>query len=157
MLPFVLLDILPLYRPFFEVFVCQIYANSILMDLAFGGARYIATGRGVATARIPFSVLFSRFAGDSIYLGARAFTMLLFATVSMWQAALLWFYITLFAMCISPFITTLINFLGPTSLLITVITFVGCLVGNNKWHRNSWIGYVRLTRTRITGFKRRTR
>ena len=44
--------------PFFEVFVCQIYANSLLMDLTFGGARYIATGRGVATARIPFSVLY---------------------------------------------------------------------------------------------------
>ncbi|KAF5102810.1 hypothetical protein DV451_001700 [Geotrichum candidum] len=140
--------------PFFEVFVCQIYANSMLMDLAFGGARYIATGRGLATARIPFSVLFSRFAGDSIYLGARAFTMLLFATVSMWQAALLWFYITLFAMCISPFIYNPHQF-AWTDFFIDYRDYIRWLSrGNNKWHRNSWIGYVRLTRTRITGFKR---
>merc|ERR1712072_1136355 len=27
--------------PFFEVFVCQIYANSLHADLSYGGARYI--------------------------------------------------------------------------------------------------------------------
>src|SRR5256885_1552913 len=52
--------------PLFEVFVCQIYANSLLTNLSLGGARYIATGRGFATARIPFSILYSRFAGPSI-------------------------------------------------------------------------------------------
>ena len=141
--------------PFFEVFVCQIYANSLLMDLTFGGARYIATGRGVATARIPFSVLYSRFAGDSIYLGARSMMMLLFATVSMWQAALLWFYITLFAMCISPFLYNPHQF-SWTDFFIDYRDFIRWMSrGNNKWHRNSWIGYVRLTRTRITGYKRR--
>ena len=129
--------------PFFEVFVCQIYANSLLMDLTFGGARYIATGRGVATARIPFSVLYSRFAGDSIYLGARSMMMLLFATVSMWQAALLWFYITLFAMCISPFLYNPHQF-SWTDFFIDYRDFIRCMSrGNNKWHRNSWIGYVR--------------
>jgi 1,3-beta-glucan synthase len=141
--------------PFFEVFVCQIYANSLLMDLSFGGARYIATGRGVATARIPFSVLYSRFAGDSIYLGARSMMMLLFATISMWQPALLWFYITLFAMCISPFLYNPHQF-SWTDFFIDYRDFIRWMSrGNNKWHRNSWIGYVRLTRTRITGYKRR--
>lgn len=27
--------------------------------------------------------------------------------------------------------------------------------GNYKYHRNSWIGYVRMSRSRITGFKRK--
>lgn len=140
--------------PFFEVFVCQIYAHSLLMDLAFGGARYISTGRGLATARIPFSVLYSRFAGDSIYLGGRAFFMLLFATVAMWQPALLWFYITLSAMCVSPFLYNPHQF-AWTDFFIDYRDYIRWLSrGNNKWHRNSWIGYVRLTRSRITGFKR---
>ncbi|ANB11391.1 1,3-beta-D-glucan synthase [Sugiyamaella lignohabitans] len=141
--------------PLFEVFVCQIYANSLLSDLAFGGARYIATGRGVATARIPFSVLYSRFAGDSIYLGARAVMMLLFGTLAMWQPALLWFWITLTAMCISPFTFNPHQF-AWTDFFIDYRDFIRWLSrGNSKWHRNSWIGYVRLSRTRITGFKRK--
>jgi 1,3-beta-glucan synthase len=43
--------------PVFEVFSTQIYMHSILNDLTFGGARYIATGRGFATTRISFSIL----------------------------------------------------------------------------------------------------
>ena len=141
--------------PFFEVFVCQIYAHSLLTDLTFGGARYISTGRGVATARIPFSVLYSRFAGDAIYLGARAIMMLLFATISMFQAALLWFWITLVALCVSPFLFNPHQF-AWTDFFIDYRDFIRWLSrGNTKWHRNSWIGYVRLTRTRITGFKRK--
>ncbi|EEP80619.1 1,3-beta-glucan synthase component GLS2 [Uncinocarpus reesii 1704] len=58
------------FSPLFEVFVCHIYANSLHNNLSFGGARYIGTERGFATARIPFGVLYSRFAGPSIYLGA---------------------------------------------------------------------------------------
>lgn len=141
--------------PFFEVFVCQIYAHSLLTDLAFGGARYISTGRGVATARIPFSVLYARFAGDSIYLGARAVMMLLFATISNWQPALLWFWITLSAMCVSPFLYNPHQF-AWTDFFIDYRDFIRWLSrGNTKFHRNSWIGYVRLSRTRITGFKRK--
>lgn len=141
--------------PFFEVFVCQIYSHSLLMDLAFGGARYISTGRGLATARIPFSVLYSRFAGDSIYLGSRSFMMLLFATIAIWQPALLWFYITLAAMLISPFLYNPHQF-AWTDFFIDYRDFIRWLSrGNNKWHRNSWIGYVRLTRSRVTGYKRK--
>ncbi|KAG0172438.1 1,3-beta-D-glucan synthase [Apophysomyces sp. BC1034] len=45
--------------PLFEVFVTQIYATSVLSSLSFGGARYIATGRGFATIRLPFAMLYS--------------------------------------------------------------------------------------------------
>jgi len=54
--------------PFFESLRLQIYANSVATRFVFRGARYIGTGRGFATARIPFGVLYSRFAGPSIYL-----------------------------------------------------------------------------------------
>lgn len=141
--------------PLFEVFVCQIYSHSLLVDLAFGGARYISTGRGVATARIPFSVLYSRFAGDSIYAGARSCLMLLYATISMWQAALLWFWVTITAMCLSPCIFNPHQF-AWTDFFIDYRDFIRWMSrGNTKWHRNSWIGFVRLQRTRITGFKRK--
>src|ERR1700744_2062987 len=90
--------------PVFEVFSTQIYKHSILNNLTFGGARYIATGRGFATARIPFSILYSRFAGPSIYLGSRSIMMLLFATMTVWIPHLIYFYVSLLALCISPFI-----------------------------------------------------
>ncbi|KAK7205731.1 glucan synthase [Myxozyma melibiosi] len=142
--------------PLFEVFVCQIYAHSLLTDLSFGGARYIGTGRGFAFTRIPFSVLYSRFAGPSIYFGARSFAMLLFATLSMWNAALLWFWLSLFAMCESPFIYNPHQF-AWTDFFLDYRDFIRWLSrGNTKWHKNSWIGYCRLVRTRITGYKRKT-
>ncbi|KAK9476678.1 1,3-beta-glucan synthase component-domain-containing protein [Lipomyces japonicus] len=142
--------------PLFEVFVCQMYAHSLLADLSFGGARYIGTGRGFAFTRIPFSVLYSRFAGPSIYFGARAFMALLFATLTIWNAALLWFWISLFAFVESPFLYNPHQF-AWTDFFIDYRDFIRWLSrGNTKWHKNSWIGYCRLIRTRITGYKRKT-
>jgi len=142
--------------PFFEVFVCQIYANSVQQDLSFGGARYIGTGRGFATARIPFGVLFSRFAGPSIYLGARSLMMLLFATVTIWQPILLYFWITLVALCTSPFIYNPHQF-AWNDFFIDYRDFLRWLSrGNSRSHSSSWIAYCRLSRTRITGYKRKT-
>ncbi|RPD55778.1 glycosyl transferase [Lentinus tigrinus ALCF2SS1-6] len=63
--------------PAFEVFSTQISSHSIITNLTFGGARYIATGRGFATTRISFAILYSRFAGPSIYLGMRTLIELL--------------------------------------------------------------------------------
>ncbi|KAF8870391.1 1,3-beta-glucan synthase component-domain-containing protein [Gymnopilus junonius] len=51
--------------PIFEIYSTQIYTHSILSNLTFGGARYIATGHGFTTTRIYFSILFSRFAGPA--------------------------------------------------------------------------------------------
>ena len=69
--------------PVFEVFSTQIYCHSILSNLNYGGARYIAAGRGFATSRISFSTLYSRFAGPSIYFGMRILMMLLYVTLSL--------------------------------------------------------------------------
>lgn len=141
--------------PMFEVFVGQIYSSSLLNDLSVGGARYISTGRGFATARIPFSVLYSRFAGSAIYMGTRCMIMILFGTVSHWQPALLWFWASLSSLMFSPFIFNPHQFAWE-DFFIDYRDFIRWLSrGNNKWHRNSWIGYVRMSRSRITGFKRK--
>ena len=80
--------------PIFEVFNTQISTHSILGDLSFGGARYIATGRGFATSRISFSILYSRFAGPSIYMGMRTLLMLLYVTMTLWIWHLIYFWVT---------------------------------------------------------------
>jgi hypothetical protein len=88
----------------FEVFSTQIYTHSIISNLTFGGARYIATGRGFATTRLSFSILFSRFAGPSIYLGMRTLIMLLYVTMAWWTPYLIYFWISILALCIAPFL-----------------------------------------------------
>ncbi|TKA74208.1 1,3-beta-glucan synthase component FKS1 [Cryomyces minteri] len=141
--------------PLFEVFVCQIYANALHQDLSFGGARYIGTGRGFATARMPFGILYSRFAGPSIYMGARSLMMLLFATLTVWGSWLIYFWVSLLALCISPFLFNPHQF-SWNDFFIDYREFLRWLSrGNTKSHSASWIGFVRLSRTRITGFKRK--
>ncbi|PSN62636.1 1,3-beta-glucan synthase component GLS2 [Corynespora cassiicola Philippines] len=141
--------------PFFEVFVCQIYANALHTNLSFGGARYIGTGRGFATARIPFGILYSRFAGPSIYIGARSLMMLLFATITVWGPWYIYFWISLLALCISPFLFNPHQF-SWDDFFIDYREYLRWLSrGNTRSHSASWIGYCRLSRTRLTGFKRK--
>lgn len=141
--------------PLFEVFVCQIYANSLHNNLSFGGARYIGTGRGFATARIPFGVLYSRFAGPSIYLGARSLMMLLFATLTVESAWLVYFWISLMALCVCPFLFNPHQF-AWNDFFIDYRDYLRWLSrGNSRSHASSWIAYCRLSRTRITGYKRK--
>jgi 1,3-beta-glucan synthase len=90
--------------PVFEVFSTQIYTHSIISNLTFGGARYIATGRGFATSRMNFSILLSRFAGPSIYLGMRTLIMLLYVTLTLWTGFLIYFWISILALCVAPFL-----------------------------------------------------
>ncbi|RDI84026.1 hypothetical protein Vi05172_g6061 [Venturia inaequalis] len=141
--------------PMFEVFVCQIYANSISANLSFGGARYIGTGRGFATARIPFGILYSRFAGPSIYVGARLLMMLLFATMTAWGAWLIYFWVSLLALCICPFLFNPHQF-AWNDFFIDYREYLRWLSrGNTRSHSASWIGFCRLTRTKLTGYKRK--
>ncbi|RSM07000.1 1,3-beta-glucan synthase component FKS1 [Fusarium ambrosium] len=141
--------------PFFEVFVCQIYANAVEQNLSFGGARYIGTGRGFATARIPFSVLYARFAGPSLYFGGRLLLLLLFATLTVWQAGLTWFWVTTFGLVFSPFLYNPHQFAWD-DFFIDYREFLRWLFrGHARFHGSSWITYCRLARTRITGFKKK--
>ena len=139
----------------FEMFACQIYANAVEQNLTLGGARYIATGRGFATARIPFGVLYSRFASASIYLGARSLMMLLFATSTTWGASLIWFWVSLFALIVSPFYFNPHQF-AWNDFFIDYRDYLRWLSrGNSRSHASSWIAFCRMSRTRITGYKRK--
>lgn len=141
--------------PVFEVFSTQIYMHSILNNLTFGGARYIATGRGFATTRISFSILYSRFAGPSIYLGMRTLVLLLYITMSIFIPHLIYFWVTVLGLCIAPFLFNPHQF-SFADFIIDYREFLRWMSrGNSRTHANSWVGYCRLSRTRITGFKRK--
>ncbi|KAG8936786.1 1,3-beta-D-glucan synthase [Tulasnella sp. 418] len=141
--------------PIFEIFSTQIQSHSILSNLNFGGARYIATGRGFATTRISFSILYSRFAGPSIYLGMRTLLMLLYITMAIWIPHLIYFWGSVFALCIAPFLFNPHQF-AFTDFIIDYREYLRWMSrGNSRSHANSWIGYCRLSRTQITGYKRK--
>ncbi|KIJ31383.1 glycosyltransferase family 48 protein [Sphaerobolus stellatus SS14] len=141
--------------PVFEVFSTQIQTHSILSNLNFGGARYIATGRGFATARISFSILYSRFAGPAIYLGMRTLIMLLYVTMSLWIDHLIYFWISVLALCVAPFLFNPHQFSWP-DFIVDYREFLRWMSrGNSRTHANSWIGYCRLSRTMITGYKKK--
>ncbi|PMD40899.1 glycosyltransferase family 48 protein [Hyaloscypha variabilis F] len=143
------------FSPILEVFIIQVYANSVIQDLSFGGARYIGTGRGFATARIPFSILFSRFAGPSIFIGGRLMLMLLFATLTAWQAALIYLWISLLALCVAPFLFNPHQFAWD-DFFIDYREYMRWLSrGNSRTHASSWISFTRLSRTKVTGYKRK--
>jgi len=123
--------------------------------MTFGGARYIATGRGFATARIPFGVLYSRFATPALYLGARMLLFQLFATATIWGYWLTYFWASLIALITSPFLFNPHQF-AWNDFFIDYRDYLRWLSrGNSKSHASSWIAFVRLSRTRITGYKRK--
>ncbi|ODQ77692.1 glycosyltransferase family 48 protein [Babjeviella inositovora NRRL Y-12698] len=141
--------------PAFEVFVCQIYSNSLKTNISFGGAKYIPTGRGFATSRTSFSLLYASYAQRSIYLGARVFLVLLFASVAMWQVSLLWFWLTVVSLCLSPFFFNPHQF-SWTPFFLDYRDYIRWLTrGNTKSHHNSWIGFMKSYRAKYTGYKRR--
>ncbi|KAJ7598204.1 1,3-beta-glucan synthase component FKS1 [Mycena floridula] len=143
------------WSPVFEIFSTQIQTHSILSNLTFGGARYIATGRGFATSRIPFSILFSRFAGPGIYLGVRTLLMLLYVTLTLWTPYLIYFWISIVSLCVAPFIFNPHQFVF-TDFMVDYREFLRWLCrGNSRSHTSSWINYCRLSRTMITGFKKK--
>ena len=90
--------------PVFEVFSTQIYSQAVLNNLTYGGARYIATGRGFATTRISFTILYSRFAGPSIYMAMRNLLLLLYASLAIWIPHLIYFWFSILSLCIAPFV-----------------------------------------------------
>ncbi|ODQ82473.1 glycosyltransferase family 48 protein [Babjeviella inositovora NRRL Y-12698] len=141
--------------PLFEVFVCKIYATSLLNDLAVGGARYIATGRGFATVRVPFSVLYSRFSSESMHFGAIAFLMIVFCSLSMWKLSLLYLWITIIALLICPFLYNPNQFSWNEFFIDYKHFLVWLASGNTSIRKSSWISYVRSVRTQITGSKRK--
>ena len=101
--------------------------------------------------------------------------MLLYVTLSLWIPHLIYFWITTLALCLSPFIFNPHQFsfadfvidyrygMEDSFKLFVVFLFVDLFYreylrwisrGNARAHENAWIGYCRLSRTMITGYKR---
>ncbi|KAG1827307.1 glycosyltransferase family 48 protein [Suillus subaureus] len=141
--------------PVFEVFSTQIYSQAILSNLTFGGARYIATGRGFATTRISFSILYSRFAGPGIYMGMRNLLILLYASLAIWIPHLIYFWFSVLSLCIAPFVFNPHQF-SFADFIIDYREFLRWMSrGNSRSKASSWYGYCRLSRTMITGYKKK--
>jgi 1,3-beta-glucan synthase len=141
--------------PIFEVFSTQIYSQAILSNITFGGARYIATGRGFATTRLSFAILYSRFAGPSIYMGMRNLLLLLYATMSIPTPHLIYFWLSVASLCIAPFLFNPHQF-AFSDFIIDYREFLRWMSrGNSRTKASSWYGYCRLSRTMITGYKKK--
>lgn len=97
----------------------------------------------------------SRFAGPSIYLGMRTLVLLLYITLSVFVPHIIYFWITVVGLCIAPFLFNPHQF-SFSDFIIDYREFLRWMSrGNSRTHANSWVGYCRLSRTRITGFKRK--
>ncbi|KAJ1996710.1 1,3-beta-D-glucan synthase, partial [Coemansia sp. S85] len=141
--------------PLYEVQVTQVYFNSLMTNMAYGGARYIGTGRGFATSRLSFSTLFSRFSDSSIYFGIRLMLLLTFFSAAYWKWPVLYFWISIAAMLITPFLYNPHQFV-LTDFILDYRDWLRWLgAGNSESNTNSWISHCRLTRIRITGYKRK--
>lgn len=143
------------FSPLFEVFVCQIYSNSLISDITFGSAKYLATGRGFAITRISFAELYFKFTTSSIYTGSKIFLMLTFAVSTMWQPALLWFTITLMSLTVAPF------FFNPHQFMINeffydyIVVLKYFINGNSHFDKYSWANCTKLQRVRYNGLDKK--
>jgi len=81
--------------------------------------------------------------------------MLLFSTMTVWGVWLIYFWVSLLALCISPFLFNPHQF-AWNDFFIDYREYLRWLSrGNTRSHSASWIGFCRLSRTRITGYKRK--
>lgn len=140
--------------PLFEVFVCQVYAKSLQENLSIGGAKYIATGRGFATSRESFALLYSRYTSLSIHKGAMFFITVMIAAITMWQVSLLWFFVSFLSMCLAPLLFNPHQFSWREFFLDYRELIRWFSRGNSRWHNNSWYGYQKLQRIKISGYKK---
>ncbi|CAK7912878.1 1,3-beta-glucan synthase component Gsc2p [[Candida] anglica] len=141
------------FSPLFEVFVCRIYAQSLSSDINIGGARYIGTGRGFATVRMPFSTLYSRFASESLYFGAFSCLLVLYASITMWVPVLLYFWVTIIGLLICPCLYNPNQF-SWCDFFLDYTEYIQWLYrGNTKTRKTSWIGYTRISRSKLIGVK----
>ncbi|CAK9435967.1 uncharacterized protein LODBEIA_P05650 [Lodderomyces beijingensis] len=141
------------FSPLFEVFVCKIYEHSLASDISIGGARYLATGRGFATIRVPFATLYSRFASESLYYGAICGLLIFYCSMSMWIVSFLYFWMTVVGLLICPFLYNPNQFSWNDFFLDYRDYLQWLHRGNSKPRLSSWINFTRLRRSRIVGVK----
>lgn len=85
----------------------------------------------------------------------RTLVLLLFITLTVWVPHLIYFWITVVGLCVAPFLFNPHQF-AIADFIIDYREFLRWMSrGNSRTHANSWVGYCRLSRTRVTGFKRK--
>lgn len=73
----------------------------------------------------------------------------------MTSRAVIYFWISIIALCIAPFLFNPHQF-SFGDFIIDYREFLRWMCrGNSRAHANSWIGYCRLSRTKVTGFKKK--
>lgn len=142
--------------PLFEVFVCKIYAQLLVSDLAIGGAQYISTGRGLATQRNSYATLYSRFGNETIMYAAFLMLLVMYISISMWKLVFVYFWFTILALLISPFIYNPHQYVFER-FFRDYLCFLGWLFEGSRISGNAWIDLVRVRRSRFTGVKTRKR
>jgi len=81
--------------------------------------------------------------------------MLLYVTMTLWLPQIIYFWVTTLALCLSPFIFNPHQF-SFADFVIDYREYLRWMSrGNSRQHKNAWIGYCRLSRTMITGYKKK--
>lgn len=141
--------------PMFEVFVCRVYSKSLVNNFSLGGAKYIATGRGFSTIRVPFYKLYAKFSHESFYMAAGLTLLLLYTSIVIWKFSLLYFWCTVFSLLLSPFWFNPEQF-SFSEFFIDYRRFLQWLTGGNiLFSSESWITHIRDLRMQSTGSKSR--
>ncbi|ORX61288.1 hypothetical protein DM01DRAFT_1365559 [Hesseltinella vesiculosa] len=141
--------------PLFEIFVTQTYAHAILNNLTFGRAKYISSGRGFSISRQRFAYLYMQFANISFYKAVE-FTMILsLASIITWVPHLIYFWTTVVALLLSPYIFNPHQF----SLMDTLIDYKCVLQWlfqscNDVSDTTSWAAFQQMNRMKYTGEKK---
>ncbi|CUM66040.1 uncharacterized protein PRCAT00003694001 [Priceomyces carsonii] len=143
------------FSPLFEIFVCRTYAQSLVTDFALGGARYISTGRGFATARVSFATLYSRFANECLYFGIISALLIIYCSINMWILPLIYFWFTIFGFLICPWLFNPHQFSWREFFLDYGFFLKWLSRGNSEPCNFSWINFTRLARSRIVGVKQK--
>lgn len=141
--------------PFFEIFVCKMYAHALTSDLTVGGAQYISTGRGFATKRESLADLYSRFGHELLSFGIFMLALVLYMSLSIWLYAYIFFWMTILGFVMAPFLFNPGQFSVRKFLLDYIHLLHWLYLGNRKHTLKSWIEYTKIERSRLTGVKLR--
>jgi 1,3-beta-glucan synthase len=85
----------------------------------------------------------------------RMVMLLIYVSMTLWIPHLIYFWFSVLGLCLAPFIFNPHQFSFGDFVIDYRETLRWLSRGNSRTHANSWIGYCRLSRTRITGFKKK--
>ena len=85
----------------------------------------------------------------------RLVLILLYATMAIWTPFLIYFWFSVLSLCVAPFLFNPHQF-NFADFIIDYREFLRWMSrGNARSHKSSWYGYCRLSRTMITGYKKK--